>query len=250
MINNIIILAAGSGSRLMPLTKKIPKCMVKVSGQSIIEWQVEVARKAGIKNIIVVAGHYHQEIKIPDIRKIINKDYKTTNMVESLKCASDFFDNGFILSYGDILYNQSVIHGLLNHESEISVTVDLEWKKYWEQRFDDPLTDAETLKIDKNNHLIEIGSKTNSYDDIEAQYIGLLRFSERGVNVLKGWLEEDYQDKNMYVTDMLQSIIEKGNPPEVYKIKRNWLEIDSISDLKVAEGNSHINQKGDLEINN
>ena len=139
---------------------------------------------------------------------------------------------------------------MLNHESEISVTVDLEWKKYWEQRFDDPLTDAETLKIDKNNHLIEIGSKTNSYDDIEAQYIGLLRFSEKGVNVLKGWLEEDYQDKNMYVTDMLQSIIEKGNPPEVYKIKRNWLEIDSISDLKVAEGNSHINQKGDLEINN
>ena len=68
-----IILAAGEGKRLMPYTSGIPKCMVNVGGRPLIEYQIDILKKSGINDIIIVKGHHGNKIKINGTRTFTNK---------------------------------------------------------------------------------------------------------------------------------------------------------------------------------
>ena len=85
-----IILAAGEGKRLKHLTKNCPKCMVRLFGKSLLQYQIETFRKCGIKDITVIKGHKGEMINFSGIKYYDNKDYKSTNMVETLFCAEDY----------------------------------------------------------------------------------------------------------------------------------------------------------------
>ena len=84
-----------------------------------------------------------------------NKDYSKTNMVYSLISARKYLDDDVIVSYGDIIYEPSILETLMKSDHDISVAVDVNWLSYWQIRFDDPLSDAETLKLGKNHELLE-----------------------------------------------------------------------------------------------
>ena len=79
---NAIILAAGQGKRLAPLTNDRPKCLVKLFGKSILERQIDILQNNGIEDITIVTGHQSDSIDIHKIEKIRNDDYKNTNMLE------------------------------------------------------------------------------------------------------------------------------------------------------------------------
>ena len=84
---NAIILAAGKGKRLGYLTKNKPKCMVNLFGKTMLEWQVSIFKKCGISDISVVTGYKAELIDLPNLEFFHNKNFETTNMVESLFCA-------------------------------------------------------------------------------------------------------------------------------------------------------------------
>ena len=239
-----IILAAGKGSRLYPLTKNIPKCLVKVKDISILEIQVTTLLKSGVKEIIVVTGHNNDKIKNPRIIKIFNKDFNSTNMVFSLMCAKDFLEDDVIISYGDIIYKQEILNKLLDHKEDIVVASDKSWLNYWSKRFDDPLSDAESFKIRDNKIIESLGQKASSTGEIQGQYIGLIKLSKNGCKILK----QTYQNankkstniwgsgrnlENAYMTDILNYL------STIYRIHyveidRGWYEIDSVSDWEIA----------------
>ena len=79
-----IILAAGKGSRLYPLTKNIPKCLVKYKNKTILSYQLKVMKKFRLNKIYIVTGFQSNKIKIRNIIKKKNKKYKKNNMVYSL----------------------------------------------------------------------------------------------------------------------------------------------------------------------
>jgi L-glutamine-phosphate cytidylyltransferase len=235
MLDTLIILAAGMGTRLHPLTKDIPKGMVPLHGKPLLSWQIENARSVGIKKIVIVRGYQAEKIQFPKVNYVLNPDFNSTNMVASLRCAQDWFDEGFILAYGDILYNVEVLEKVMKFQGIIGVTVDMGWRNYWERRWEDPLEDAETLKFDSQGYLQEIGQKPRGYGDIEGQYIGLVAFSQQGVFQIRRWYENRYQDPNTYVTDMLQDMITQGVRIDPIKIERGWLEIDDLEDHDLAK---------------
>lgn len=252
-----IILAAGQGTRLKPLTNDRPKCMVEVNGRSIIERQLEVMHKCGIRDedITIIAGYrgdvLQRKFENTKISIIINRDYETTNMVCSLMCARELMEkqNDILISYGDIIYNESVLQSILHSESGASVVVDDEWYSYWSERCENPLDDAETLMFDADNYLVEIGQKTTDISKVQSQYIGLMRFMggalqsmlylaaearERSNNGIALWrTERNYQQ--MYMTDLLQGLIDEGNKLRAVHVERGWFEIDDCDDLKVVE---------------
>lgn len=249
----VIILAAGKGTRLSPLTDDIPKCMVKINGISIIDRQIEIIKKCGIleKDICIVTG-YHSEELIKhffktDIVFINNKEYDSTNMVYSLMCAKNIIESedSIIISYGDIIYTKLILDQIINNKENASVVIDDGWKEYWEKRFINPLVDAETIVYDKKDMLLEIGKKPHNYNDIMAQYIGLIKFSGDGIrDMLNFWNTiskskygnfniENY--KKMYMTDFLQKMIENNYHIKVIHIMREWFEIDNIFDIYLAE---------------
>ena len=167
----VIILAAGQGTRLKPLTDDRPKCMVEVNGRSIIERQLDIMRACGIKDedITIVCGYrsnvLEEKLKDTNIHFIVNEQYETTNMVSSLMCAKSMMEaeEDIIISYGDIIYSEAVFRKILDAKDGISVIVDDGWYEYWSERCENPLDDAETLMFDAEDYLTEIGQKTTEF---------------------------------------------------------------------------------------
>ena len=235
-----IILAAGEGTRLRPYTLDRPKCMVEIEGKSLIERQLEVLRAVNAGPIIVIGG-YRSEMLVNlgvDLRQ--NTRYAETNMVWTLFCAEEDFEGGFILAYGDIVYSQAVLMALMASDADISTTIDLDWEEYWRARNEDPLEDAETLRLSSDGAILEIGQKPNSISDIEGQYMGLIKFSPKGVEILKKVFHNAKKEGSIcgklpekaYMTDLLQNILDLGYLIQAVPVHGGWVEVDTVKDLE------------------
>ena len=246
---NAIILAAGKGERLQPLTNKIPKCMVKLFNKTLLEYQIDVFKSCKINDITVVTGYEADKIKIEGVNFLHNQNYDTTNMVETLFCAKEKLTENVIISYGDIIFEKQVLQKLINSNWDSSVIIDSQWKKYWQMRFDNPLDDVESLRIDENGIITNIGMKVNSLEEIQGQYIGLMKFNNEGIKNLKKIYEEaklksvkgiNLLNKNIpfkksYMTDLIQAMINEGIKINAVKITNGWLELDSINDYNLYQ---------------
>ncbi len=244
----LIILAAGQGTRLRPLTNDMPKCLVPVHGRPLLEWQLEAAFENGIDDVVIVTGYHAEKLDGFAVTLRHNPRYSVTNMVYSLHCVEDLLEGDVILSYGDIIYDPSVLAGLMNSQGDLVVTVDMQWESYWKDRFSNPLEDAESLKLNDKNCIVDIGSKCQSVSEIEAQYIGLMKFSGHGCKILKktmtGILKNDSQKlDSMYMTDLLKDLIFLKHAVLAHRIERGWFEVDDLSDLGIA--NQQMNSKID-----
>lgn len=239
-----IILAAGKGTRLGHYTKDMPKGMLQFDDKSLVEHQIGIYYECGIDDIIIITGYKAEKIKIPNVRYFFNKDYETTNMVESLFCAEKEFNEDIIVSYADILFEADVLKRLIEHKSDIVVTTDIGWKEYWKERYGDIMKDAESLLFGKDGRIIEIGKPNPKMSDMHARYVGLIKFSRKGLRIVKKKYHEaksKYWDKpwqtssvfqKAYMTDLLQSIIDSGAMVWSLKIKKGWLEFDTIEDYE------------------
>ena len=109
--------------------------------------------------------------------ELTSLSYSKTNMVYTLFCAESEMDDDLIISYSDIIYNKEVLKQLIRNKHDIVVTVDKDWFELWKIRMDDPLIDAETMKLDSDKNIIELGKRANNYNEINGQYIGLIKLS-------------------------------------------------------------------------
>lgn len=239
-----IILAAGQGTRLRPLTDHKPKCLVELAGKPLLEHQLATLRGAGINDIHIVAGYCAEQLDRSDVTRHLNLDYASTNMVTTLFAAASIMtgESDLIISYGDIVYEPRVLSALNDCNSPICLAVDKEWHRYWAARMDDPLSDAETLKLEDGNRIVELGKKPESYRDIQGQYTGLIKIRADHVpKLLTTWQQMDkdaqYDGKdypNMYMTSFLQHLIDSGWEARAALIENGWAEIDCPDDLKAA----------------
>ena len=239
-----IILAAGQGTRLRPITDAKPKCLVELAGAPILEHQIRTLKNCKISNIHLVGGYLSEQLIEYDARLHVNKNYETTNMVASLFCASEELNGNddVIISYGDIVYQKSVLKKLLCSDAEISLVIDKSWYNYWSARMDNPLSDAETLKIEMFDKVVDIGRKPKNSDEIQGQYTGLIKVRKDRVKDFKQtWEELDrnalYDGKtyeNMFMTCFLKKLIHLGWECRAVFINNGWAEIDCESDIAVA----------------
>ncbi|MFO1149361.1 MAG: phosphocholine cytidylyltransferase family protein [Alsobacter sp.] len=237
-----VILAAGFGSRLKPLTETAPKCLTQLAGESLLARQLRTLRTAGIDDISIVAGHLQDRIDLPGLKKILNPHYERTNMVSSLFCARHLLDGSrdLVICYGDIVFQRSVLETLLATDAPVAVAVDRGWYDLWKLRMEDPLTDAETLKVDGEGRLVELGRKPRSLEDIQGQYIGLIKVAAESQSAIVGVYDglapagpyEGRDKSNMFMTSFIQIIIDRGIPVMPAFFNRGWLEIDSMTDYE------------------
>ena len=253
---NAIILAAGKGERLQPLTNNKPKCLVELFEKSLLEWQIKIFQNSGITDITIVSGYKSDLINFPKVTILKNEKYDSTNMVETLFCAKEKMLDSTIVSYGDIIFEKNVLESLINSSDDISVIIDKQWKELWRKRFQDPLSDAESLVIE-DGYIVEIGQKVNSYDKICGQYIGLMKFQGSGIDLIKRHYEKARNQANTginplneslpfeksYLTDFLHSLIRDGSAIKAVPINNGWLEVDTLSDLSLYES---LHKKGEL----
>jgi L-glutamine-phosphate cytidylyltransferase len=234
-----IILAAGEGTRLRPYTLDRPKCLVEVDGLSLLDRQLAVLATEAIHPIIIIGGYRAEMLKRPNIESRINPGYAETNMVWTLFCAEDDLEGNVLLCYGDIVYSSEVLQALLKSDADIAVAIDLDWESYWRARNENPLDDAETLKLAADGRILEIGQKPKSLAEIEGQYMGLMKFSARGVQLLKKTFHDAKSSGSLrgkplekaYMTDLLQAMIDLNYRLESVPVHGGWVEVDTVEDL-------------------
>jgi len=237
-----IILAAGEGTRLRPLTADRPKAMVPYRGRPILDYEIEALSACGVNDIVVVTGYCAGAVERPGIRTAHNAEFATTNMVWSLFCAEPELDDDLIISYGDIVYGPSIVRALIAAPHPFATTIDLDWRRLWAARMEDPLTDAETLKLGSDGRIIEIGRKPTSYDDIHGQYMGLIKIERSFLHRVRTFYHSmdrhrTYDGKpfeRMFMTSFLQALIDDGCVLTAVPIRGGWLEIDNLPDLEVS----------------
>lgn len=248
----VIILAAGQGTRLRPYTDTKPKCMVELKGKPLLHHQLESLRECNLadKDIALAAGYLQDALLAPGLQQYRNEEYASTNMVSTLFAAQDFMqpDEDLIISYGDIVYKPEVFSKLLETEGDLVIAADLDWYDLWKLRMEDPLMDAETFRMIAGNKVIELGKKPEKREDAQAQYIGLIKISASKVNDFinhyqaldKDALYDGKDFNNMYMTSLIQNIIDSGWNVRAALINRGWLEVDSVEDLEAYERLDHI----------
>ena len=238
-----IILAAGQGTRLAPHTNDRPKCLVELSGQSLLRRQLSVLTDLGVEDIVIVGGYRADQLPGDQHKVIVNSDFATTNMVRSLFCAEEALDgtDDVLIAYSDIVYEARVLRALIDAQGAVTVAVNTEWRDLWDVRMDDPLADAESLRLGPDDRLLEIGKKATDYAQIEGQYMGLIKIAAdwvpKLVVVYDGMAKlpryEAAAFGNMYMTDFLQQLCDLDWPVYGVKIAGGWLEVDSVEDLAV-----------------
>ena len=248
-----IILAAGRGSRMKERTEILPKCLTELWGKRLLEWQIEAINKAGIRDVAVVTGYHAMEIinRFPDLTYFHNGDWESTNMVSTLFKADKWLSTDeCLVSYADIIYTSEAVALLSNEETDISLTYYTKFMELWKGRFDNPLDDIETFKIDDNGIMTQIGQKAKSLEEIEGQYMGILKFRPTGWGRVKAETEKGLPKplSGMDMTGLLNCLISRGLKIKGIPYEGLWLEVDSQEDINFYKSWDEKFYKNILEV--
>lgn len=242
-----VVLVAGLGTRLRPLTDDRPKCLVELEGRPMLDTQLEVLRSQGVEDIVLAGGYRAESLRPYALPLCVNSRFAETNMVWTLLCAREALCGEVLLCYGDIVYSPAVLRAVLDCPQDICVAVDLDWLDYWQQRGEDPLLDAETLRLNQGR-IVEIGQKPRSLAEIEGQFIGLMKFSDAGTRALNSLLDKAVATgavagrplEKAYTTDLLSEFIAQGQAVHPAFIRGEWVEVDTLSDHGLAVTRSRV----------
>lgn len=230
-----IILAAGRGSRMKDLTDDRPKCLIELRGRPLLDWQLAALREAGIEEIAIVTGYRRELLAGRGLAEFHNPRWAETQMVSSLACAESWLTaEPCIVSYSDIFYHSTAVQSLMACPAALAVTYDPNWLDLWTRRFGNPLLDAESFRLTPSHTLAEIGHRPRAIEEVQGQYMGLLRFTPAGwaeVARIRATLSPEQRDR-MHMTGTLQQVIEARRiaiAAIVYE--GEWGEVDSAEDL-------------------
>lgn len=230
-----IILAAGIGSRLRPITDNMPKCMVAVNGQRIIHKQISNLVDNGIpeQDILVISGYKSDILQsflsetFPNVTILENKKFDKTNNMFSLYLAKTFVENEeFLLMNSDVFFDSAIITGLLSSPQPNQIACDC--NGYMEESM--------KITIDSNGKIMHI-SKTISPTEYHAVSIDVYKIGKDAATCLFDEIQDTIErkkDENSWTEVALDNIFDKTTFVP-YVIKNRWFEIDNHEDLKKAE---------------
>lgn len=232
-----VVLAAGRGSRLGPRTSERPKCLVELDGRTLFEWQRAALREAGVEEVVVVRGYRKESLPGGDYAVLDNPRWAETNMVMTLRRAAEHLRAGPVLvAYADLVYHPDIVRALAEAPGELAIAYDREWLALWDDRFEDPLSDAESFRLE-GGRVREIGEKPRTVSEVEGQYMGLLRFTPAAwaaVEALLDALSPEERDR-LDMTSLLRRLIAGGTPVTAVAVSGRWCEVDNESDLDLYE---------------
>jgi choline kinase len=231
-----VILSAGQGKRLLPLTADNPKCLLKIGGQSLIEWQINELAKCGIDRVSIVVGYHGDRVKQllkrrydpQRIRTIYNPMYSWTDNLFSCWAARVEMTEEFVLLNGDTLFEAAVLNRLLKTPDR-PITVATHTKPHY---------DADDMKVTLDgDRLIHIG-KDLSVDKVDGESIGMILFRGEGPVAFRRGIETELNDSSATKKWYLSVIEALAQLMPVWTFSvggLRWCEVDFPADLNHAK---------------
>lgn len=235
----MVLLAAGRGSRLGELTADRPKALVPLLGRPLLTWLLHTISTAGIDNLTIVTGYRADTLDEFGLQTVHNAQWANTNMVASLLCARDILrQSRTIISYTDIVYDADDLKRFATLEDPISLAYDPNWQDLWSRRFPRPLDDAETFAINASGQITDIGDRPTHFNQVRGQYMGLLNINPEAWQSVESVIAslDPETVTNLDMTSLLSRCIREHNiSVRGFPIASSWCEIDSPSDIPIAE---------------
>ncbi len=233
--NTVVLLAAGLGARLRPLTATLPKALVSCAGWPLLSYDLAFARRALAPGgrIVVVAGYHEDlvaeflELEAPDVRMVINPDFEKANIlsvaagVRALAPQDDF-----------LLMNVDHIYPLAFADRFTAATGDVVCATDFDRTL---VADDMKVALDGARRVIRISKKLTEFD---CGYIGMTLVRPAGV---AAWRESftavlAARPDNGVAEDVVQALADSGRPASICDLSGlGWLEVDTLADLEIAE---------------
>lgn len=228
-IKRAIILAAGVGERLHPVTLDVPKPLVKVNGKRMIDTIISALHKVGIEEIYVVAGYmkekfYELENEYKNLSIIENPYYDTCNNISSLYVARDFLCDALIMDGDQIIYNEKIFYPVFEKSGYNAVKISggtNEW----------------LMQADEN---LRVTSCSRIGGESGWQLFSVSRWNEADGKKLKKYLELEFGEKNnrqIYWDDVAMFCHFEDFELSVYPMEKcDVVEIDTFDELVEMDG--------------
>jgi choline kinase len=237
-----IIVGAGRGRRLMPHTRALPKCMLRLGDRRVLDWILGALAGAGIDNIVFVEGYRGDVVRkaYPGLRFVRNSAWRHNNILESLMCASADFDQAVVVSYSDIFYQEDLVKRIVASESDVTIAIDPDWRIRYEGRSLHPESEAEKVLVDRG--LVRDIGKHLDPSTVQGEFIGLAHFSDQGANELRDCYSAILSTRQgapfhnapslrqAYFTDMIKELICCGTTVTAIPVDGMWDELDTPED--------------------
>jgi choline kinase len=234
-VTTALLLAAGSGNRLQPLTDSIPKCLIEINGRPILERLIDNLCDNGFKRLVIVVGYMHHCIRRfvneyagdLTIEFITNPLYQTTNNIYSLWLARNKIQESFLLVESDLVFESSQLEGLL-YPNKIAISRMQPWMN------------GTTITIDSLNRVQAFGMGGNGYTEITRyKTVNIYSLSDSTWRKVVERLELHISSGkvNEYYEVVFKEMIADGSlsMDGVFFDPERWYEIDTPADLANAE---------------
>lgn len=238
-----IILAAGLGSRLKPLTEMLPKALTEVCGKPMIVNALEVCADYQVDEVIIVLGYLGEKIrevcgeefKNMTIRYVYNEIYRETNNNYSLYLTKDMINDDVLLLECDLFYTKLIMKDLVLSEADCSVMV---------SKYNPDTMDGTVCYADDEKNIYKLVLKKNQYRETS------MRDALKTVNIYKFKYDfwhrifmtelENYiknHDRKSYYEQALGAVIYYGDSvvKAIEVPEDSWAEVDNLQDLEAAE---------------
>ncbi len=223
---------------MLPLTTERPKCMIDFSGKSLIEWQVEMLAKNGVKRIDIVTGFMTEKVEAVldklewpgvTIRTLYNPFFKVADNLGSCWIARETMEGDFLILNGDTLVSDEIVKRVQQgNEWPIAVTVDIK-----------PAYDSDDMKVTRegDGRLSRIG-KTLSAAQSNSESIGFLAFRGEGAALFKEKVRATMRTPdgvNHWYLKVIDSLAQECDKVGTLSIEGlEWAEVDFLTDIEIA----------------
>jgi len=229
-----VILAAGVGKRLHPLTQHRPKCLIEIGGRSLLARYFDALAKVNIRNITILVGYKHDMIReavgtFPgshSVQFIMNEDYRRGS-IGSLWRAREVLDDAAVIMDADVLFHQAILDRLVQSTHPNALLMDESVQQ----------TTEECMVVVRNNRVVALTKRMPTPYDVAGEGVGFLKVAKaEGPNLIKavegrinqGHLDMEYEDA---LEEFFQSTAVGyetiGGLP--------WVEIDFPEDVQHAQ---------------
>ena len=237
-MTNAIILSAGQGKRLLPLTETRPKSMLSVAGKPILEWQVQALLAAKIDRLSIITGFNSGLIEehindrfgadLDRINIVFNPFYSVSDNLASCWMARHAMDEDFLLLNGDTLFEPALLDTVLNSPAApVTLTID------YKDRYDN-----DDMRVELEDSMVRAVSKTLPDEHTMAESIGLLYFRSNGPALFRDHLDRQMKQGSglrLWFLSVVDALARQSLVRACSINGQRWCEIDFKRDLENAE---------------
>jgi choline kinase len=241
-----VVIGAGRGRRLMPLTDDVPKCYAKIAGRRILDWCLDALGAAGLRDVVFIGGYRIDRVRAdyPSFTFVENADWERNNILVSLMHAETHLAGGFVSTYADILYTPAAVRRLVACPADIALLVDTDWRARYAPRTQHPESDGEKVRL-RDGRVTQVDRGIPAAE-APAEFTGVAKFTAAGARRLVAAYHRaraahhggPYRGApdflRAYMIHLLQEMLEDGVEMAAVETHGGYFEIDTTEDWALA----------------